>query len=302
MIERFTGQDGFKRLVDVIRKQRISLNDETIATAIARICVLNEYAPETTFIRQNADDFDIFLILSGLVSIRIHGREIAQRKAGDHVGELALIDPSARRSADVVSIDTVVVARVNEPTFADLASKHPLLWRVLAQEIGERLRQRSTHVVTKNDRPNIFIGSSTESLSIAKALEVGLKVDPYKIVIWTGGIFGASHFPIEDLEREAKNADFAALVLGPDDKVVSRSVEYTAPRDNVIFELGLFMGASARRRVFLIYPKSLEIKIPTDLLGLTQIRYVDTGPDDLLTRINSACVEIRKVIAELGPK
>lgn len=302
MIERFEGQEGFKRLVEAIRRQPVALNEQTIALAFAESCSLRQYSQGTALITQNATDNDICLILSGSVSIQIHGREIARRKAGQHVGELALIDPGASRSADVVSIDTVVVARIAEPTFTHLAEKHPRLWRVLALEIGERLRQRSSHVIAKNEQPHIFIGSSTESLLIAKALREGLSSDPYTLSLWTNGVFGASRFPIEDLEREAKQADFAALVLGPDDKVVSRDVEYTAPRDNVIFELGLFMGASARRRVFIVYPRNLVLKIPTDLLGLTPIHYVDDGKDDLLTRLKPACTEIRKVIAELGPK
>ena len=36
--------------------------------------------------------------------------------------------------------------------------------------------------------------------------------------------------------------DFAILVLTADDLVASRDVLSTAPRDNVLFELGLFMG------------------------------------------------------------
>ena len=50
----------------------------------------------------------------------------------------------------------------------------------------------------------------------------------------------------------AGRADFAAFIISPDDTVISRDAENLAPRDNVIFELGLFMGVLNRQRVFLI--------------------------------------------------
>ena len=59
--------------------------------------------------------------------------------------------------------------------------------------------------------------------------------------LWTDGVFVASQFPIIALEKQVREADFAILVLGPDDKVLSRNERSDAPRDNVILELGLFI-------------------------------------------------------------
>ena len=88
---------------------------------------------------------------------------------------------------------------------------------------------------------------------------------PIVVKIWTDDVFEASSFPIESLERELQRVDFAVLVLSPDDKVISRDIATDAPRDNIVFELGLFMGALGHNRTFLIYPHGIDIMIPTDL-------------------------------------
>ena len=50
-----------------------------------------------------------------------------------------------------------------------------------------------------------------------------------------------------------------------------------SPRDNVVFEAGLFGGALGIRRTFILHADGA--KLPSDLLGLTAIRYdPDTTP------------------------
>lgn len=45
-------------------------------------------------------------------------------------------------------------------------------------------------------------------------------------------------------------------------------------RDNVIFELGLFVGHIGKDRCFILIPdNSDELRIPTDLIGMTSVEY-----------------------------
>jgi hypothetical protein len=67
--------------------------------------------------------------------------------------------------------------------------------------------------------------------------------------------------------------DFAILVLSPDDIVQSRNDSNLGPRDNVIFELGLFMGRLGRERTFAVHQRNAHVKIPTDLSGVTLAAY-----------------------------
>jgi predicted nucleotide-binding protein len=241
MIQRYTGETGRRRLIDALRAHPVFEGDEGIAREIAQVAELRECAEGDPIITQGGCDNGIAFIVSGAVSILINGREVNQRRAGQHVGEMALIDPSARRSASVIATTGTVVAWVSESEFSAIAEHHPRLWRKLAVELGERLRQRGDLVPEKNTCPHLFIGSSTETLPVALGLKNGF-VDPqFLIHLWSDGIFQASKTAIENLEKEMAKCDFAVLVAGPDDWVYSKERERLAPRDNVIFELGLFM-------------------------------------------------------------
>lgn len=89
--------------------------------------------------------------------------------------------------------------------------------------------------------PSLFIGSSSEGLPIARALQVELDgvCEP---LVWSQGVFEATGTTIGSLLEEARSSDFAALVLTPDDSLVTRGAEVIVARDNVVFELGLFLG------------------------------------------------------------
>jgi len=150
MIESFRGDEGFKRLVEEILKQKIVYDDEELADALAQSCFLFNHAPNSTIISHNGTDNDFCLIISGQVSIQINGKEIAKRVSGEYVGEMAVIDPTCLRSADVVSIDEVIVARVTELAFSSLADKYPRLWRILAVDLGDKLRKLTTSVSAQN--------------------------------------------------------------------------------------------------------------------------------------------------------
>jgi predicted nucleotide-binding protein len=75
-----------------------------------------------------------------------------------------------------------------------------------------------------------------------------------------------------------------------------------APRDNVILELGLFIGALGRQRVFMLIEQGMDVKIPTDLLGVTPIVYPAGAPGDLSARLGPACTELRAVMNARGPR
>lgn len=50
-------------------------------------------------------------------------------------------------------------------------------------------------------------------------------------------------------------SDFALAIAQPDDVVRSRKKMQPTLRDNVLFELGLFMGKLTRHRAILIHPR-----------------------------------------------
>src|SRR5215831_17510296 len=110
-------------------------------------------------------------------------------------------------------------------------------------------------------RPTLFVGSSSEGLELAKAVQSLL--DPSADVeLWTQGVFGLAHGTLESLVHATSRFDFAALVLRGDDLTVSHGVQNQSARDNVLFELGLFMGGLGRDRTFIIYDEDDSPKLP----------------------------------------
>ncbi len=95
--------------------------------------------------------------------------------------------------------------------------------------------------------------------------------------------------------------DFAVLVLTPDDTVVSRASEHLAPRDNLLFELGLFMGRLGRSRTFVVCENSTRMKLPSDLAGVTVARFTQERTDrNLIAAVGPACNQIRQTVRDLG--
>jgi len=169
--------------------------------------------------------------------------------------------------------------------------------------LAKRLRERSKFVRQPNLFPIIFIGSSTESLKVVKALHTKLSAPSFVIKPWKAfGIFRASETTIESLIKQADASDFAVLVLGPDDLVISRKKKHYGPRDNVLFELGLFMGALGRERTLILSPRWLKIKWPSDLAGVTPLQYDSWRKHSFQQSISDACVEIRDTVTKLKPK
>lgn len=297
--DRFKGDDGKRRLREALKEQAIVRGDEVLAEAILSVAVVEEVDAGQILIRQGGSDNDVLLIVAGRTAVLVNGRRVATRHAGQHIGEMGAIDPSALRSATVVATENTVIARIIESDFSRIADANPRMWRATAVEIARRLNERSRFHLEPNAVPVLFIGSSGETLPIAEAIAGSIPPDVAVVRLWSKGVFGASRFPMEDLAAEVAVADFAALVAGPDDHVSSRGKEFNAPRDNVVFELGLFMGALTRHRTFLIAPDGDDLKIPSDLLGLTLVRY---DPSDLARIAASVSAELIANMKSKGAK
>jgi hypothetical protein len=148
-------------------------------------------------------------------------------------------------------------------------------------------------------RPSIFVGSSSEGLKIGKVIQILLD-ESYEVTIWSQGVFGLSQGTLESLVSASDDFDFAILVLTPDDLVTSRNESASAPRDNVLFELGLFMGSLGRDRTFLVYDRTLPIKLPSDLAGVTAATFAPHASGNLASALGAAATKIETAIGRLG--
>ena len=151
-------------------------------------------------------------------------------------------------------------------------------------------------------KPTLFIGSSGEAMSIVDAFHLHLE-DIAEVIPWKFGVFKSGESALESLVNALGRFDFAAFILSPDDLVESRGGKNASPRDNVVFELGLFIGRLGRDRVFIIHDRDTDIKVPTDLLGIKTIQYRGQGGrvyEDLLRSTRPAFRELESRMKELG--
>ena len=139
VLKSFQGSEGRLRLINVLTSQPL-VRDTELATVVEPYLKLEEIFAGTNLIKEGASDTDLFLILSGEFSVAINGRVVARKKAGEHVGEMAVVDPLTPRSASVTAISDSVVTKISEPDFAALADRYPRLWRRIALELASRLR------------------------------------------------------------------------------------------------------------------------------------------------------------------
>jgi len=150
------------------------------------------------------------------------------------------------------------------------------------------------------DKPRVFLGSSGKQAKLLQALTRGLgeiaHVEP-----WTT-VFTPGTTTLGRLLELTREVDFAVFVFAQDDwTAATPPVPPTAesgqasPRDNVVFEAGLFSSALGLRRTFILHARGA--KLPTDLLGLTVVRYPDVLSAAEMRGVND---KLRKAIEEQG--
>ncbi len=147
------------------------------------------------------------------------------------------------------------------------------------------------------EKPRIFLGSSGKQAKLLQALTRGLE-DVAHVEPWTTS-FNPGTTTLERLLELTREVDFAAMVFAQDDwtsasaPVASDSAQ-ASPRDNVVFEAGLFGGVLGMRRTFILH--ATGSKLPSDLLGLTCVRYGETTPAE----IRAVNAKLKKAIESVG--
>ena len=147
-------------------------------------------------------------------------------------------------------------------------------------------------------KPRIFLGSSAQQEKLLQALTRGLQ-DIADVDAWTT-VFNPGVSALNRLVELTREVDFAAFIFAQDDWTTKGASPEAAPgeaapRDNVVFEAGLFGGALGIRRTFILHAN--DAKLPTDLLGLTTIRYDSDTTPAIVRQINQ---KLRKAIAAEG--
>jgi predicted nucleotide-binding protein len=120
------------------------------------------------------------------------------------------------------------------------------------------------------------------------------------VEIWSQGTFGLGESTLASLVGALARFDFAILIVTADDATTVRGETRAAPRDNVLFELGLFMGALGPTRTFMVTDRSNPPKLPSDLAGVTPAEYEPHTSGNLEAALGAPSTKIREAIARLG--
>src|SRR5688572_29187802 len=150
------------------------------------------------------------------------------------------------------------------------------------------------------DKPRIFLGSSGKQEKLLQALTRGLG-DVAHVEPWTTS-FNPGTTTLERLLELTHEVDFAAFVFAQDDWTTTSppassptASGQASPRDNVVFEAGLFGGVLGMRRTFILHANGS--KLPSDLLGLTCVRYGEAATPAEMRAVNQ---KLRKAIETEG--
>jgi hypothetical protein len=155
----------------------------------------------------------------------------------------------------------------------------------------------------------VFIGSSYEQRRLVEWLtnfmrtEYGGRIDPVPwTAYWPGGKYTYEH-----LENLVSSTDAAILFWTADDRTWYRETERHEPRDNLVFEAGLFFAAHGRRRTQLLLPTyassdKRKVAIPSDLYGLTVTYYQWADEEVAATGLPYSARNVCDALSQLGPR
>ena len=149
-----------------------------------------------------------------------------------------------------------------------------------------------------SNNPKLFVASSREALPFAKAVQTNLRTCA-NVTVWDQGAIHPGETVIDALIRNCAESQFGVFVIAPDDKASIRETDMHVVRDNVILELGMFMGRLGKERSFLIMPDSPQMHLPRDLDGLAPETYSgerSKNRDELEATFAGACTRIANAI------
>ena len=266
---------------------------------IAKVGEVIDYKTDQVIVSQGDIGGHVYFILNGNISVVINGKKVATRSSKECVGEMTMLDPTQKRSATLIAMEDSRVLKVKEDVVKKLFQKNQSILEGIALELALRLREHTTKITKGNDVPNVFIGSSSEFDVIAEKIGRKLpKDEDIKPVLWQNGVFELSKSNIESLCAMADKADFGVFILSKDDLTKSRGKKSASPRDNVLFEFGLFMGCIGRDRTFAICCAK-NLKIPSDLNGVSFIM-LDVKGNKKKVNVSTCIEKLRAEILRKG--
>jgi len=154
-------------------------------------------------------------------------------------------------------------------------------------------------------RPKVFVGSSSEGKKVAQTFCSALQPVAKMVPWWASPEFQPMQSTLAALLLACNAYDFGLFIMTPDDRIESRGRSQSSARDNVLFEMGLFLGKLGAERVFVFIQEgenSKAVKMPSDLAGVIIPRFSNLDRYDLIASVEAAAGEYGKLIQYRGPR
>jgi CRP/FNR family transcriptional regulator, cyclic AMP receptor protein len=131
------------RLLQGLSQERLEI--------LAAQCNWRRVEPGQLIVARNSSDRDVHFVVGGRVrvtSFSAGGRQVTFRDedAGEMFGDLAAIDAKPR-SADVLALESVLVASLSPEQFRELIAQEPLVRERVLQRLAELVRLLSERVI-----------------------------------------------------------------------------------------------------------------------------------------------------------
>lgn len=145
-------------------------------------------------------------------------------------------------------------------------------------------------------KPTVFLSSSVEGAGLARAVRSLLERD-CRVLFWIDNMVELDAEKRESLVEAVEQADLAILFLAGDELELRKSNSRKL-RDQVILELGIFMGLVGWDRTLLLCREDRDVDLPFE--GINVARYAAArGERGLHTAVESAYLSIRKAFENL---
>lgn len=146
-------------------------------------------------------------------------------------------------------------------------------------------------------RSRVFIGSSSESLDVAKDVARCLEGLSFDVLgWWESDAFPNGSMFLGRVLSLPHEVEFAMFVFGGDDRTESRQQTAEVTRDNVVLEYGAFSSVLGLERTAVLARE--DVRLPSDQAGLSVSRYSATPAirqDALGTTINAVAKKWREL-------
>lgn len=143
-----------------------------------------------------------------------------------------------------------------------------------------------------NLKPKIFIGSSLAGYTIAEKVKINLSLVADCFLWQEPEVWETNKSTFDNLIRMSNYFDFGVFIATSDDLTLTNEKLVIEPRDNVILEMALFLGAMGHNKSFLLVEEG--VKLPSDFNGIFMPRF-DRNKD---ASILAACNEYKAKITE----